>query len=188
MFLSKFRLRTFNSLVHHKKCRYYTTSIEKVFQSMYPTVTIPETPVWSFLEQNMTRSNPNKLAYINGPTGEGLSHQNVKNLVDTVSFNLRDVAGVKKGDTVALCMPNSIYYPVIFYSILKLGATACLINNKLDNIEMNRQIQESGARIVFCDFNLLPNLNSTLSGTTIITNSPHKSNPNMVRLPFFYLM
>jgi len=58
--------------------------------------------------------------------------------------------GIKKGDRVALFLPNIPQFPEIFFGILKAGAVCVNCNPMYTASELNHQLSNSGARIIFC--------------------------------------
>jgi long-chain acyl-CoA synthetase len=58
--------------------------------------------------------------------------------------------GIKKGDRVALFLPNMPHYPPIFFGILKAGAIAVTCNPRYKAPELQHQFKDSGAKMVFC--------------------------------------
>ena len=57
--------------------------------------------------------------------------------------------GVKKGDKVAMFLPNTPHYPIIFFGILKAGATCVTCNPTYTADELNYQLKDSEAVMVF---------------------------------------
>lgn len=57
--------------------------------------------------------------------------------------------GIKKGDRVAIFLPNLPHYPAIFFGILKAGATAVTCNPLYRPSELNFQLSNCGAKAVF---------------------------------------
>jgi long-chain acyl-CoA synthetase len=55
--------------------------------------------------------------------------------------------GIKKGDRVAIIMPNIIQYPVSVFAILKLGAIVVNVNPLYTSAEIEYVIQNSGAKV-----------------------------------------
>ena len=55
--------------------------------------------------------------------------------------------GVKKGDRVAIILPNIPQYPVIHFAVLKLGAIAVPTNPLYVERELEHQLRDSGAKI-----------------------------------------
>ncbi len=58
--------------------------------------------------------------------------------------------GIKKGDRVALFLPNLPHYPPIFFGILKAGAVVVTCNPRYKAPELKHQLEDSGAKTVFC--------------------------------------
>lgn len=57
--------------------------------------------------------------------------------------------GVKKGDRVAIFLPNLPQYPIVFFGVLKAGATCVTCNPMYTAGELNFQLKDSGAKGVF---------------------------------------
>ena len=58
--------------------------------------------------------------------------------------------GLGPGDRVALTCPNLPYFPIIYYAILKTGATVVPLNVLLKEREIAYHLADSGARAYFC--------------------------------------
>lgn len=58
--------------------------------------------------------------------------------------------GIGAGDTVALCCPNLPYFPMIYYAVLKAGATILPVNVLLTDEEIAYLLEDSGAKAFFC--------------------------------------
>lgn len=48
--------------------------------------------------------------------------------------------GIKKGDRVGICLPNSLYLLAVMYGVNKIGAVAVMLNPKSPSSEMARQL------------------------------------------------
>jgi fatty-acyl-CoA synthase len=59
--------------------------------------------------------------------------------------------GVRRGQTVALVMPNRLEYVAIWMGFLKIGVSTALINNNLTGAALAHSIAISGATHVFAD-------------------------------------
>ena len=57
--------------------------------------------------------------------------------------------GLVKGDRVAIMLPNVLAYPPILHGVLMAGLTVVNVNPLYTARELSRQIQDSGARILF---------------------------------------
>jgi len=58
--------------------------------------------------------------------------------------------GVGAGDTVALSCPNLPYFPMIYFAVLKTGATILPVNVLLTPDEISYLLNDSGAKAYFC--------------------------------------
>lgn len=57
---------------------------------------------------------------------------------------------IGRGDKVALSCPNVPYFPIVYYGILKAGATVVPLNVLLKAREIADHLQDSGAKAYFC--------------------------------------
>ena len=75
--------------------------------------------------------------------------------------------GLKKGDRVAIMMPNCLQYPILVAAILRAGYCVVNVNPLYTATELTHQLNDSGARAIF----LLENFASTLQASL-----PHLKN------------
>ena len=80
----------------------------------------------------------------NGSQG-GITYAEVDRLSDQFAAYLREVAGFKPGDRVAIQMPNCLAYPVAVFGILKAGLIMVNTNPLYTPAEMVHQFSDSGA-------------------------------------------
>ena len=64
--------------------------------------------------------------------------------------------GIKRGDTVALFMPNRIEYMAIWYGLSKVGVASALINNQITGQALAHCLNVSGASHLICDAETAP--------------------------------
>jgi fatty-acyl-CoA synthase len=64
--------------------------------------------------------------------------------------------GIKKGDTIALFMPNRLEYIPIWYGLSKVGVATALINNNLTGQALCHSLKISGAAHVIADGETAP--------------------------------
>ena len=67
---------------------------------------------------------------------------------DAFAAYLREVAGMKQGDRVAVQMPNCLAYPVVAMGILKAGCVLVNTNPLYTAPEMSHQFADAGARAI----------------------------------------
>lgn len=75
--------------------------------------------------------------------------------------------GVKKGDRVALILPNVPQYPVVHYAIMQLGAIAVPTNPLYVERELELQLKNSGAEIAVVLDLLYPRLEAVRNKTAL---------------------
>lgn len=80
----------------------------------------------------------------NGSQG-GLTYAEVDRRSDEFAVYLREVAGFKPGDRMAIQMPNCLAYPVVVFGILKAGLIMVNTNPLYTPAEMVHQFSDSGA-------------------------------------------
>jgi len=86
-----------------------------------------------------------RAALIDGPTGRALSYVRLAGTVRRAAAGL--VAhGVTKGDTVALCSPNSPEFAVAYYAALAAGALVTTVNPLAPAGDIARQLTHCSAR------------------------------------------
>src|SRR3546814_9222819 len=57
--------------------------------------------------------------------------------------------GLRKGDRVAVMMPNVLQNPVVTYGILRAGLTVVNVNPLYTPRELEHQLKDSGAKAIF---------------------------------------
>lgn len=108
------------------------------------TLSYPPGPIDHFLRES-ARSFPDRTALIF--EGAKISYRSLEAQVDGYAAGLRRL-GVRKGDRVALLLPNCPHAVISFYSIFRLGAIAVPINPLYQEREISKQIDDAGARIL----------------------------------------
>jgi long-chain acyl-CoA synthetase len=123
-------------------------SIERPWLASYPDdvpaqVNVDEFPsIVSVLAQACERYNL-KPAYSN--TGRTLTYEDVDRLSRRFASYLLHTLGLKKGDRVALMMPNVLQYPVAIFGALRAGLTVVNTNPMYTGRELRHQLRDSGA-------------------------------------------
>ena len=105
----------------------------------------PDLSVFGMLEAS-ARSYPDAIAI--GWFGKRRSYAWLLTEVERCSAALAGL-GVGKGDRVALVMPNCPQYIVAFYATVRLGAIVVGNNPLYTKHEMELQLRDSGAKVVF---------------------------------------
>lgn len=74
-----------------------------------------------------------------------VTYKEFKDMVDRLATYL-DSIGVKKGDVVAIHLPNCIQYIVAYYAITSIGAIATGVNPTYKPLEILHQVRLTGAK------------------------------------------
>ncbi|WP_240663101.1 long-chain fatty acid--CoA ligase [Sphingomonas sp. UV9] len=83
--------------------------------------------------------------------GRTMTYAELGDQVARAARGLQDL-GVVKGTRVALCLPNTPYYPVLFFAILKAGGIVVNVNPLYVERELAHLLEDSGATIIAtCD-------------------------------------
>jgi long-chain acyl-CoA synthetase len=82
---------------------------------------------------------------------------------------LQSVAGLKKGDRVALMMPNLLQYPVALFGALRAGFTIVNCNPLYTPRELEHQLKDSGAVAIVILANYAKTLQAVAANTAVKT-------------------
>ncbi|MFZ7127977.1 MAG: long-chain-fatty-acid--CoA ligase [Desulfobacterales bacterium] len=79
----------------------------------------------------------------------GRTYAQVRNTADRIAAFLHG-RGIRKGDPVAIFLPNLPHYPPIFFGVLKAGGVCVTCNPLYTAGELRHQLSDSGATALFC--------------------------------------
>src|SRR5512141_2885256 len=144
----------------------------------------PEAPLQKFLEDSATKY-PDHVAIHFKPSHQGfakskLTYRELNDLSDRMAAALADL-GVKKGDRVAIFMPNIPQFIITFYGILKAGGVVVASNPTYTEPELEHQLTDSGAVAIVCMSRFYGTVQKVLPKTqiknVIVTNIKDYMNP-----------
>jgi long-chain acyl-CoA synthetase len=104
-------------------------------------------PNLSSLLEGSAAAHPDRTAVVLGDTR--LTYAQVDAAANQVA-NLLVSRGIEPGDKVALSCPNLPYFPIVYYGILKAGATVVPLNVLLKGREVAYHLDDSDAKAYFC--------------------------------------
>ena len=107
------------------------------------TVDIPNQTIADIFDAAVTRS-ARQTAYIY--FGRRFTYAEIGAMVERVAAFLQHL-GVKKGDRVAIILPNVPQYPAVHYAVMRLGAIAVPTNPLYVERELEYQLNNSGAEV-----------------------------------------
>lgn len=121
----------------------------KTLKHLYPVgtrwdVAIPKTNLVSFMEESFRRYSDQ---FCIDSLGKKYTYQEVGSLINKVAAGLQAL-GVTKGTKIGLYMPNTPYYPLMFFGALKAGATVVNFCPMHTVMELREQALDSGTRLL----------------------------------------
>lgn len=157
--------------------------MEKVWLKSYPQGVNPTIAVRQDTLVDLLNSVCNKYPNKACITWQNISlnYQQTKYYIDKFAKSLTNL-GIKKGDRVAVIMPNLLQYPIAVFAILSIGAIVVNINPLYTESEMEYILTNSGAKtaiilnIMAKTLNNLVN-NGTLTNVIVTKVADLDSNP-----------
>ncbi len=156
----------------------------KKYDEGVPTeVEIPDIRLQDFLDYT-ARDFPDRPCTIF--KGAVITYRKMNELTDHLAAGLA-ARGVKKGDRVAIFMPNSPQFVIAFYAILKAGGVAVATNPLYTHREIEHQMNDSGAELMLVTSNFYNTIKEVQSDTRIrklIVTNIKEYLPPLLRLLF----
>jgi long-chain acyl-CoA synthetase len=118
----------------------------KHYQGVPATIDVPVTTVPKLFDQATDRLGTRTAIVFYGKT---ISYRELREATDRMA-NALSRLGVKKGDRVGLYLLNSPQFIIAYFAALKCGATVTPISPVYTSHEVKFQLQDSGARVLFC--------------------------------------
>ena len=125
----------------------------------YPKITLPQ-----LLGQTAARF-PNRPALLY--FGARISYRQLQDHVNRLAAGLQAM-GVKKGDRVALFMPNCPQFVISYFGALRAGAIVTATSSMYTARELTHQWNDAGATIVIADRHLHPVIKAALPQLTSV--------------------
>ena len=80
--------------------------------------------------------------------GTTVTYVELERMVNRFADYLKNTAGVKPGDRIAIMLPNIIQFPIVFLAALRVGAVCVPTNPMYTPREMKHQFCDSGAKFL----------------------------------------
>jgi long-chain acyl-CoA synthetase len=87
-----------------------------------------------------------RTAFIN--MGKSISYRELDKLSKAFAAYLQKDLGLKKGDAVAIMMPNLLQYPIVLMGVLRAGCTVVNVNPLYTPRELQHQLSDSKAKAI----------------------------------------
>ena len=99
--------------------------------------------------------------------GKVLTYGDVDRLSQQFASYLLNVLKLKKGDRVALMMPNVLQYPIAIFGTLRAGLTVVNTNPLYTPRELKHQLDDSGASVLVVLENVANTAAEVVAGTQV---------------------
>lgn len=116
-----------------------------MFSSPYPDVPIPAVSIYDYLFSDLTESELDSIAVVDGPSGAETTYRQLLRHIDSVAGALA-ARGLGLGGVVALMCPNAPIFTSVFHGILRAGGTVTTINSLYTAEEIENQLVVAGAQ------------------------------------------
>ncbi len=139
--------------------------------------------VTALLEEAMQRY-ADKVAFQS--FGQSLTYAQVDKLSADFCAYLQHRVGVKKGDRIAVMMPNLAAFPVAMLGIIRAGAVQVNVNPLYTPRELEHQLNDSGSKVIVVFSGSTPTLAEVVGHTgvtSVITVNPGDALPKALPSP-----
>ena len=99
--------------------------------------------------------------------GKTLTYGDIDRLSAQFAAYLLGELKLKKGDRVAIMMPNCLQYPIATFGVLRAGLTVVNTNPMYTPRELKHQLEDSGAKVVFVLDNFGKTVQDVVAGTQV---------------------
>ena len=143
--------------------------MEKIWLKSYPPgvpaeISIDHLPSLVVLFEESCRKYADKMAYVS--MGREMTYRELDNLSRDFAGWLQS-QGFKKGDRVALMMPNLLQYPVALFGTLRAGCVVVNCNPLYTPRELEHQLKDSGAKAIVIVENFANTLEQVVAKTEV---------------------
>jgi long-chain acyl-CoA synthetase len=101
--------------------------------------------------------------------GRTIDYATYERLARCFAAYLQNSAGLKKGDRIAIMLPNVLQYPIALYGALRAGLTVVNTNPLYTARELEHQLTDSGAKAIVILENFAHTLESIIDKTNVRT-------------------
>jgi len=124
-------------------------------RSTYPDIDIPDVSVYDLLFAGLDDADLDRVALVDGPTGDETSYRQLVAQVDALAGSLA-ARGLAVGDRVGILCPNVPAFATVFHGVLRAGGTATTINSLYTVGEIAKQLRSADAGWLFTVSPLYP--------------------------------
>ncbi|CAB5143847.1 MULTISPECIES: AMP-binding protein [Burkholderia] len=101
--------------------------------------------------------------------GRTLTYADVERLSTALAAYLQQVVGVRKGDRVAVMLPNVLAFPVVFVAVARIGAIQVNVNPHYTARELEHQLNDAGVEVAIVCGGSMGTFADVVGGTRVRT-------------------
>jgi len=147
-------------------------AVTRLWLQQYPEGVPPEVDVQAYASlKDILNRSCERFADLPAYTNMGVSitYRELDELSRTFGAYLQKVANLKRGDRVAIMMPNLLQYPIALFGALRAGMTVVNTNPLYTARELEHQLKDSGASAIVVLENFAQTLQQVLTRTSVRT-------------------
>ena len=146
--------------------------MDKIWLGQYPKgipteISVDEYASLKEILERSCRKFADLPAYAN--MGVSITYRELDRASRAFGAYLQKLIGLKKGDRVALMMPNLLQYPVALFGVLRAGMTVVNVNPMYTPRELEHQLNDSGATVIVVLENFAHTLQEVAARTQVKT-------------------
>ena len=144
--------------------------MEKIWLKQYPREIPADIDLTAYTSltcwfKQICQKYHDKTAFRN--VGQNLSYQEIWVLSQQLAAYLQTQMGLKKGDRVAIMMPNLLQYPIAIFAILQAGGIVVNTNPLYTPRELKHQLNDAGVKILLVAENFAHTVEKIIDQTQI---------------------
>ncbi|KAI3900031.1 hypothetical protein MKW98_000931 [Papaver atlanticum] len=132
-----------------------------IYNSKHKPIQLPKTQHLDVVSFIFSHKHDGFTALIESQSGFSLSYSKLQQLVKSMASGLHK-HGIRKGDVVLILLPNTLFFPIVFLSVLSIGAVATTMNPLSSLSEIKKQISTCNVVLAFTLFDKMTQLQNLM--------------------------
>lgn len=117
-------------------------SEENIVKSPHPPLSFPELSIDQFVWRDVEFFR-NKVAVVDGITDRSLTYSQLRDKSRALAVRMRTVLKLNEDEVIALCLPNSIEFPLIMLAAMEAGICVTTVNPVYTASNFNKNLNIS---------------------------------------------
>ncbi|CRK97641.1 CLUMA_CG011026, isoform A [Clunio marinus] len=135
--------------------------------SPLPSINYPDISIDQYVWNDFNKWT-SKTAVVDGVTERAITYGQLRDRCRALAIRLQSVFHLNHNDTIAVCLPNSIEFPIVALAGLEAGFIVTTVNPIYTADEISRQLNDSGAKVIFG----LASMSNVLRQAVAMTKKP----------------